>query len=353
MKAVAMLAFALMPFQIATAPYQYVFPRDHGAHFAYQSEWWYFTGHLQTPDGHRFGYELTIFRFGLRAGAMRIPAGSSQWHGSEIYPAHFALTDVSGRRFVHDERFSRDALGMGAASAQTLDVQAGDWSIAGVDPIRLHARAGTDAIALDLRSLKPPAINGRGGISRKAACASCASHYYSMTRLATQGSVIAGGTRYGVRGVSWMDHEFGSDEMQANQRGWDWYALQLDDGREVMLYVLRQNDGSITPQSSGSLVERDGRVRYLPLTTFTTAARGAWKSPQTHAVYPSGWRVRIPSEGLDVTVTPALADQELVDAQIGVAYWEGDCDVAGSDLNRPVRGVAYVELTGYAGSVRF
>lgn len=353
MKALAMLVLALMPFRIATAPYHFTFPRDHGAHFAYQSEWWYFTGHVRTAEGRRFGFELTIFRFGLRPGEMRVPKDLSRWHGSEIYPAHFAITDVSGHRFVHDERFSRDALGMGFASARTLNVRSGDWSIAGLDPIELRARAGRNAISLALRPEKPPAINGRGGISRKAACASCASHYYSMTRLRTQGDVVVDGSRYEVQGISWMDHEYGSDELQPSQRGWDWFALQLDDGRELMLYVLRQKNGSITPQSSGSLVGRDGRVRFLPLSAFATQALGAWKSPQTHAVYPSGWRVRVPSAGLDVAVTPVLDDQELVDPQLGVAYWEGDCDVSGRDGGRTVHGVAYVELTGYAGSVSF
>ncbi|MGH7331009.1 MAG: lipocalin family protein, partial [Polyangiaceae bacterium] len=180
------------------------------------------------------------------------------------------------------------------------------------------------------------------------ACASCASHYYSMTRLLTRGAVNVGGVRYTVEGLSWMDHEFGSDELQPSQSGWDWFALQLDDGRAVMLYRLRQKNGGVTPESSGSLVEPDGRVRYLPLADFTTQALASWKSPRTGATYPSGWRVRIPSEGLDVTVTPLVLDQELVDPQIGVAYWEGDCDLRGVDRNRPVRGAAYVELTGYA-----
>jgi predicted secreted hydrolase len=350
MKAFVCLALiaALGQFRIATAPYHFTFPRDHGAHFAYQSEWWYFTGHLRTNDGRRFGYELTIFRFGIRPGKMEIKPGESRWHGSEIYPAHFAITDVDRHTFVHYERFARDALGMGYASDKTLDVRSAGWSVRGTNPIRLHAAAGSDALDLVLRSSFPPAINGQGGISRKGACPSCASHYYSMTGLRARGVVVAAGARYRVDGISWMDHEFGSDELQPSQSGWDWFALQLDDGRAVMLYRLREKNGGVTPQSSGSLVERNGRVRHLLLADFSTQALGSWKSSRTGGVYPSGWRVRIPSEGLDVTVTPLLLDQELVDPQIGVAYWEGDCGVRGVDRNRPVRGAAYVELTGYA-----
>ena len=341
------LIVALGQFRIATAPYRFAFPRDHGAHFAYQSEWWYFTGHLRANDGRRFGYELTIFRFGIRPGQITTKPGESRWHGSQIYPAHFAITDVSRQSFVHYERFARDALGMGYASVKTLDVRSAGWSIDGTNPIRLRAAAGRDGLDLFLRSSIPPAINGEGGISRKGACASCASHYYSMTRLLTRGIVVSAGVRYQVEGASWMDHEFGSDELQPSQSGWDWFALQLDDGRAVMLYRLREKNGGVTPQSSGSLVERDGRVRHLRLADFSTQALGSWKSPHTRGVYPSGWRIRIPSEGLDVTVTPLVLDQELVDPQIGVAYWEGDCDLRGVDGNRPVRGDAYVELTGY------
>lgn len=351
MKVLALLILALVPFAVAKAPYRFAFPRDHGAHFAYQSEWWYFTGHLRAADGRRFGYELTIFRFGLRPGKLTASAAESRWHASQVYPAHFAITDVNRDTFVSYERFERGALGMAAASAQTLAVHSGNWSIAGMNPIRLTAGKDGSALQLALKSEKTPAINGEGGISRKGPCVSCASHYYSLTRLDTSGMVESAGVRYRVDGISWMDHEFGSDELQPNQSGWDWFALQLDDDRELMLYRLREKTGGTTPQSSGSLIERSGKVRHLLLRDFQAEALGKWKSPHTGATYPSGWRVRVPSEGIDVTVTPVMRDQELVDRQLGVAYWEGDCDVRGLDGHRAVRGVAYVELTGYAGTL--
>jgi predicted secreted hydrolase len=353
MKLVALLVLVLMPFHIATAPYTFAFPRDHGAHPEYRSEWWYFTGHLHAQDGRRFGFELTIFRIGLRPGNIPHVPGTSQWHGSEVYPAHFAITDAGNKTFVHAEHFVRDALEMGSASTKTLDVHAGDWSIRGIDPIRLYAVSGANAIDLALHSDKPPAINGEGGVSRKGSCASCASHYYSLTRLASSGTLVAGGARYAVTGESWMDHEYGSDELQADLRGWDWYALQLADGRELMLYVLRRKDGGTASQSSGSLVGRDGRVRHLRLADFQTQVLATWKSPVTGAVYPSGWRVRVPSEGFDVTITPVLRDQELFDQQLDVAYWEGDCDLSGTDRSGPLTGAGYVELTGYAGALSF
>lgn len=338
-------------FALATAPYRFRFPRDYGAHFAYASEWWYSTGHLWTRDGRRFGYELTLFRLGLRAGDPRPGPGQSAWRGNQLFPAHFAITDDAGRTFFHTERFAREALGAGFASDRRLDVRVGDWSIAG-DGATIRMRAAADADGLDLvqRMLKPPAINGRDGVSRKGACASCASHYYSLTRLQTSGTLRYDGVTYAVRGLSWMDHEYGSGELEPDQAGWDWFALQLDDGRELMLYRLREKNGGTTPESSGTLVARDGRTTYLPLRDFSIEALGAWTSPHTGGRYPSGWRVRVPRAGIDVTVTPTVRDQELADTPGDVSYWEGDVDVAATG-SRARRGVGYVELTGYAGAV--
>ncbi len=147
-----------------------------------------------------------------------------------------------------------------------------------------------------------------------------------------------------------MDHEFGSDELQANQVGWDWFSLQLDDRREIMLYLLRQKDGSVTPQSSGSLIDVDGRVTYLPRSAFSAVASGSWTSPHTGGVYPSGWRVRVPAAHVDVVLTPVLLDQELANMAGGVSYWEGAVDARDFATGRGA-GVGYVELTGYAGAV--
>jgi predicted secreted hydrolase len=267
-----------------------------------------------------------------------------------LYPAHFALTDVDGKAFVHYERFAREALGAGFASSTRLDVRADGWTLTGPSPFRLRAAAGGTSIDFSLVSEKAPAVHGHDGISRKGACATCASHYYSMTRLRTRGVLRYAGARFDVDGISWMDHEFGSDELQANQVGWDWVSLQLDDRRELMLYVLRQKDGSVTPQSSGSLIDARGRVTYLPRSAFSLEASGSWKSPHTGGVYPSGWRVRVPSANVDVVLTPELLDQELANMAGGVSYWEGAVDATDATSGRAL-GVGYVELTGYAGAV--
>ena len=337
-------------FLSAGVPWHFRFPQAHAAHFRFASEWWYFTGHVRAVDGRRFGYELTFFRLGLRPGDGRPGRGLSLWRGNELYPAHFALTDEAGRVFVHYERFAREALGAGYASSKVLDVRSEGWTLTGPSPFRLHASVDGKAIDFALVSEKGPAVHGHDGISKKGPCATCASHYYSMTRLRTRGALTYGGARFAVDGISWMDHEFGSDELQANQVGWDWFSIQLDDRREIMLYLLRQRDGSVTPESSGSLIDAAGRVTYLPRAAFFVEATGSWRSPHTGGVYPSGWRVRVPRARVDVVLAPVLLDQELANTVGGVSYWEGAVDARDGVSGRAL-GVGYVELTGYAGAV--
>ncbi|MDQ2865751.1 MAG: carotenoid 1,2-hydratase [Candidatus Eremiobacteraeota bacterium] len=349
-----LLANAPQRFSIATSPYAFMFPRDHFAHDDYRTEWWYFTGHLRAPGGHRFGYELTFFRIGLEPRAPAWSRGESKWYAYQLYPAHFAISDVGGGEFVHYETIARDALGQGSASESSLDVRAGGWTLTGTPAVQtaMHLRAshGDDALDLTVRPQKPPAIHGVGGISRKGPCASCASHYYSFSRLITRGTLTRGGVRYSVSGISWMDHEFGSDELQADQSGWDWFSMQLNDGRDLMLYRLRRKDGHTTPQSSGSLIDRNGNVVHLPLRAFSISQDGRWVSPHTGAAYPSGWHIRVAGIGVELVLVPELLDQELVDSQ-GTTYWEGDVDVRDAATGKSI-GAGYVELTGYASPVR-
>lgn len=334
----------------ARVPWVFSFPRDHAAHFGFESEWWYYTGHLRARDGRRFGYELTFFRYGLRPGEMRLTRGQSKWRGNQVFPVHLALTDEGGRRFVFSERFAREALGMGRASDRALDVAVGAWTLRGSSPFRM--RAASEEVALDLTQVaeKVPAVHGHHGVSVKGGCGTCASHYYSMTRLRTAGTLAYRGERMAVDGVSWMDHEFGSAELQANQAGWDWFSVQLDDRREIMDYRLRQRDGALTPESSGSLVDARGAVRYLRRDDVVVEATSSWKSPHTGGVYPSGWRLRVSSAKLDLVLVPAVVDQELANVTGGVSYWEGAVDVNDAVSGRHL-GVGYVELTGYAGAV--
>jgi predicted secreted hydrolase len=239
---------------------------------------------------------------------------------------------------------------MGRASQQTLDVAVDEWTLRGDGAFRMHADSGRIGLDLVQVSEKRPAVHGTDGISVKGGCGTCASHYYSMTRLRTRGTLRYDRRVMRVDGVSWMDHEFGSDELQADQAGWDWFSVQLDDRRELMIYRLRGKDGSLTPESSGSLVDRNGGVRYLARDEVVVAATGTWTSPHTGGVYPSGWRVRVPSARVDLSLTPTVRDQELANTAGGVSYWEGAVDVSDAAGGKRL-GAGYVELTGYAGVV--
>jgi predicted secreted hydrolase len=171
----------------------------------------------------------------------------------------------------------------------------------------------------------------------------------SLTRLATRGTIVLAGRRFEVSGQSWMDHEFGSGALGRDLAGWDWVSLNLDSGEDLMLYRLRRKDGTIEPASSGTWIGRDGKAEHLVLEAFELEATGAWTSPKSGGRYPSGWRVRVPSRGLDVTLTPLLEDQELVSKVTGITYWEGAVDAKGTRQGANIAGRGYVELTGYAG----
>lgn len=326
------------------------FPADHGAHPHYKTEWWYFVGHLRAAAGETFGYQLTFFRTALRRPD---PRARSAWSLHTVYFAHLAVSDPARGSFRFGEKVGRGALGLSGAEVGRLKVWINDWQAEQVGQI-FHLRARDEALglALSLTPTKPPALHGDGGFSRKAAGLDAASYYYSLTRLDTKGQLTLNGRTLEVNGASWMDHEFFSSAMAPGLAGWDWFALQLDDGREVMLYLLRHPDGSLDPASSGTLVDPVGQTRPLKLADFQVKATGVWKSPHSGAAYPAGWQIAIPGESLDLTLTPTLADQEVrAGAPAKVSYWEGQVQVQGRQEGRPSSGRGYVELTGYAGAV--
>jgi predicted secreted hydrolase len=336
-------------FRYALPGYAFRFPRDHASHPDFQNEWWYYTGHL-AAGARRFGYELTFFRVGIDAA--RTPSPSA-WTRHTVLFAHLALTDEDRRVFRYEQRVSRPALGLAGADTARYRVWIEDWS-AGLDPDgrthRLAAAAESFGIALALVPEKPPVVHGENGVSRKASGVGRASHYVSLTRLATGGTLRIGGDTLAVTGVSWMDHEFGSNQLGPGQSGWDWFSIQLDDRGELMLYRLRHANGSIEPASSGTWIEPDGRAIHLPLAAFSIASHSTWTSAASGGTYPARWTVRVPGRDLVLDLEPTVADQELrFGGPAGVTYWEGSVRVTGRERGRPVTGVGYVELTGYAG----
>jgi predicted secreted hydrolase len=335
----------------ATAGYRYDFPRDHGSHPAYRTEWWYYTGHLQSTNGRTFGFELTFFRRGVPPEDIKtLP---SKWSVKDLYLAHFAVTDITGKRFHFSEKFSREGLGKAGADESRLRVWIDDWRAeAPTEPSAAHiltAHDETHALALTLQPAKPLVTHGAAGISRKGREVGQASHYYSFTRLATTGSLTIDGERFEVSGTSWMDHEFGSAELGSDQVGWDWFSIQLEDDTELMLYRMRRKDGSSDLASSGTAVSPDGRTRHLEVTDFQIEAAATWTSPESKATYPSRWKLTFPSLDIVLDVVPRLADQELrTSRSTKVSYWEGAVTVTGTKQGKPVKGQGYVELTGYA-----
>ena len=335
-------------FRQALPGYRFVFPRDHASHPEFKTEWWYYSGHLRTEDGLPFGYQLTFFRVGVDP-SLRGDS-RSRWAVRDLYLAHFAISDLRQRRFLYWERRSRGAMGSAGASVEALKVWNGTWAAeADGGPHHLIASVEGHALDLTLTLMKPPAIHGQNGVSQKAEGLGRASHYYSLTRMATRGTLIVAGKRQRVTGSSWMDHEFGSNQLTASQVGWDWFALQLEDGAELMLYQLRQIDGHPDPHSSGSLIHSDGRVEHLPLSAFQLEPQEMWQSSKSSGRYPTRWRVQVPERGIDLMVRAAFPDQELdTRGSTQVIYWEGSVTVSGTSGGRPISGVGYLEMTGYA-----
>ena len=338
-------------FDTAVPGYEYRFPRDHGAHERFRTEWWYYTGHLTAADGRRFGFELTFFRRGIPPD--QIQTLPSKWSLQQLYLAHFALTDLSSGRFYYADKVSRDGLGKAGAETGRLHVWVDRWSLRMEDhPAPNHQlQAAIDSVAIDLTVVpeKPPIIHGRGGISRKGADPGQASHYYSLTRLATEGQIRVGTETVAVTGLSWMDHEFGSADLGRDVVGWDWFSLQLRDSTELMWYSLRRADGSADPVSNGTLIFADGRTQPLTARDLTVEPLDYWTSPRSKAKYPQQWRLTAPSMGINLDVRSLLADQELHTARsTRVTYWEGAVSATGQARGAAVTGRGYVELTGYA-----
>jgi predicted secreted hydrolase len=333
----------------ATAGYTFVFPRDHASHADYKIEWWYYTGNVQTAAGRRFGYQVTFFRVGIDAA----PVNPSRWAVRDLFMTHLAVSDPSGQRYVFDERLSRAGPGLAGAATDRYRVWNEDWT-ASLDAGGQHVLdAATKAVAIDLRLAegKPPVVNGVNGISQKGARPGNASHYYSLTRMPTQGTIAIDGERFDVSGESWMDHEFGTSFLEPEQQGWDWLSIQLADGRDLMLYQLRRGDGSRDPRSSGTLVDARGGATHLAAADFRmTPAATTFRAP-SGAVYPIRWSVVIPRHQLALEVTTPLSNQELSTKNSGVSYWEGLIDVTATSGGRAVAGRGYLEMTGYRGSL--
>ncbi len=333
-------------YRTALPGYRYEFPRDHFNHPDYQTEWWYYTGNLKSADGHRYGFELTFFRQAVRRDA----AMATVWDLRDLYLAHLALSDLDGGKFYHTERVNRSGPGIAAVSESLGRVWNGNWRIQweGSNQ-RLVAIDARFQLNLTLRSEKAPVIHGENGVSQKADGPGRASHYISLTRLATFGSIELGGKSFEVAGNSWMDHEFFTHQLEPNQTGWDWLSLQLADHTELMLFHIRRADGSIDPYSGGTYVDAQGRTTHLRFGDFALQPLGeTWTSPVTHATYPIHWRIEIPKFGIELDAETPLDSQEVTGSTVlAPNYWEGAIVLTGQRKGQPLGGAGYLEMTGY------
>jgi predicted secreted hydrolase len=336
----------------AIGPWKWVFPRDHGSHPEFRTEWWYFTGNLTDPSKNRFGYQLTFFRQGV---LLKAKDPTHPWAIRDVYLAHFALTDVSSGQFWYADRVSRQGPGFAGASQDGMHVWLLNW-VAKMEGnrIEIEARHQGMELVLDLVPRKPLVFHGKNGLSQKGSMEGQASYYFSYTDLAAKGFIKTPGSQASTRvdGISWFDHEFGSNQLAPDQAGWDWFSLHLSDGHELMVYFLRRKDGAMEPSSSGTLVTRPGNTIHLKRSDINLEVLDYWKSPKSGGRYPSRWRMKVPSAGIEMEISSLVPFQELLTGgTTGVIYWEGAVAGKGTSAGKPITCEGYVELTGYAGSL--
>lgn len=338
-------------FKRVFGPSEIVFPRDLGAHEEYQTEWWYYTGNLETTTGRPFGFQLSIFRRSLTPSIQAVSTENrSNWRANQVYFAHFTISDIVNRAFYPAERFSRGAAGLAGAQAVPYQVWLSDWSATEVAPGQVQVSAQTDKISLDLvlKETLPPILHGDRGYSVKGLEPGNASYYYSIVRQETTGQVTVQGETFEVKGLSWTDHEYSTRALSAEAVGWDWFSLQFNNNTALMLGRLRRADGTIEPVSSGTFIAADGTVQHLNNTDWQLEILDTWRSPTTRAKYPTQWRITIPKLALTLEGQPLMPNQEL---NLSTTYWEGAVNFKGTQAGNPVEARGYVEMTGYTNTL--
>ncbi len=336
-------------FARALVPNNVEFPRDLGPHEAYQTEWWYYTGNLETDSGRPFGYQFTIFRRSLLPDEeMVLPDDPSAWRSNQIYLAHFTISDIEAGQFYPAERFSREGDGLAGAQAEPYRVWLENWSAEQVAPGQVRIQAETDEAALDLllQETLPPILHGDGGLSQKGLEVGNASYYYSIVQQATTGEVTVAGESFAVSGRSWKDHEYSTSALSPGSIGWDWFSLQLDDGSALMLFQIRREDGTLEPASSGTFIYPDGTTEPISLGDWELEVLDSWTSPTSGGEYPVAWQLSLPEIDLSLQGEALMDNQEL---NVSTVYWEGAVKFQGEREGQPVEAAGYIEMTGYAG----
>ncbi|KAM3097595.1 lipocalin-like domain-containing protein [Phormidesmis sp. 146-35] len=337
----------------ATAPQDWHFPQDFGPHEDYQTEWWYYTGNLETEEGRSFGYQLTFFRQAIAPQSSDSQSSDSQsspshWRGNQIYSAHFTVSDVAQQAFYPYDRFSRGRVDLAGAAVAPYHVWLENWSATEIAPGKVRLQAQTPDVTLDLtvEQTRPPVLQGDRGLSVKGLEPGNASYYYSLVQQPTEGTIAIKGQPFTVKGITWKDHEYSTSSLAAGTVGWDWFSMQFDNGTALMLYLLRHEDGTLEPTSAGTFIAADSTTTPLTAQDYQVNVLNTWKSPNSKAVYPAKWAIAIPKLNLTLQAQPLMPNQELKTQT--ATYWEGAVAFKGLQNDRPLTGKGYVELTGYA-----
>ena len=343
----ATAAFAQETWRLALPGWNYTFPRDHHAHPDFKTEWWYFTGNLQAEDGREFGFQLTFFRQGVERGEK----AQTRFAVDDIKLAHFAVTEISGKKFRFAQKVSRGSFGEAGFSGGERIAWLDEWSLrsTGEGRFRLEASEKEFSFELDLTARKPAVFHGANGVSQKSKGEGRASHYYSFTRLEATGTLRIEGQEIAVRGWSWFDQEWATNQLTENQIGWDWLSLQFEDNTELMLFQIRLKDGGRDSFSHGTWIDAEGNAIPVKNEDFELVPGRIWTSNETGGDYPVEWKLRIPKLNLDLAVSAAMDSQELVLRPI--SYWEGSVQANGTREGKAVQGRGYLEMTGYAGGL--
>ena len=332
-------------FKQATEPMEFSFPLDHGPHPEYATEWWYYTGNLVSEEGEHFGYQLTFFRSALTP---HMETRESTFASNQIYMAHFAITDVRGNNHVGFERFSRGGeRTAGATGVPSYEVWLDGWQVKQVsdDTYQMQAEETKDGVSYGANftlSGGQQLFHGNNGLSQKGAEIGDANHYYSVVKIETEGTITIGGENHYVSGLSWLDHEFGTDALDDNTFGWDWFSLTLDNDTTLMFAQLRNALGERIYTLGGTMAYVDGRNEKL--NQLELIVLDEWTSPDTQVTYPARWQVILPEQNIELLIEPMIPDQEM---KVSLIYYEGAISITGDQNGTPLTGSGYVELTGY------
>ncbi len=327
----------------------FVFPSDHGSHPEYMTEWWYYTGNLLTDEGRHFGYQLTFFRRAISD--QFVDSSASNWTSNQIYLAHFAVTDTANNQHYVFDQISRGSAGLAGTSVDPLfSIWLKDWEIVQLSDNVFQMNAGSDNIEINLilTDTKDIIFHGNDGLSQKGSQIGNASYYFSQSRMETTGMIRISDEEFDVNGISWMDHEFGTSTLGSDQIGWDWFSIQLDNNTEIMLFQIRQEDGSISDFSSGTIIFKNSNTENLDANDFEIEVLDTWQTSD-QITYPNQWNINIEQINIQMEITPVINDQEM---KLFFRYWEGAVRVNGTLNGEDISGYGYVELTGYAQSMQ-